>query len=464
MSKLQSVIEDIRGSQQGAMLWASIEEEEEGFRMDRNGAGRKRKWIDVQVVLLGAIQLVKAFRGQKGLTGGGGVAPLFEMWMSAQLPDHAAQLSILQSSTLATMLVRTRDLVVVESSKAVAEYMPWEGMRGYEGHSLWNMTCVHDVGVLRNFKDTISARKGGRIRLEARLRLKRLGVDARTNNRLCKYVWQTIELAHISEDLELFLVTFQPSPKDLEPMSSGDALWERMERLKYACWLPPKQLPGLPDDVDISPQGGSFMLEYIDRWIQTVISLETFFAPRTIFAWNVEGGEDCSFACFASLQLMHGFSTGIQPVAQCSFKPGSEIIVRLGPNQKTTVFHFICWEGDAMPEDVIGGEALFFDGCSGRLRQVGSFPWTQGQAGGTAAHVFASQGDVSPPFVQRFVMQHAPPPVPGSREEFIKSTVSDMMYMFEGQPPFVRISLGDFQMPGFVEDTDILRGCSASSV
>mmetsp|Transcript_31090 Transcript_31090/g.78257 ORF Transcript_31090/g.78257 Transcript_31090/m.78257 type:complete len:577 (-) Transcript_31090:296-2026(-) len=136
--------------------------------------------------------------------------------------------SLLLSACTGVLLVRSSDLVVVESSCAMQVFSSAHHFRGYVGQSLRLMVHADDSGVMSDLEQAIS-----RPCFDAQhcapfsLRLIRTTFDEESGCMLVAYSRVNLEVAFKSEDDACALLLFNLSSQDTKPLSPGAAFWER---------------------------------------------------------------------------------------------------------------------------------------------------------------------------------------------------------------------------------------------
>jgi len=152
-------------------------------------------------------------------------------WAAAE-PLVSAEFSrsaLCSSRHLGTILVRSGDLVVVESSRAVELLCPGarDGMlRGYRNQSLTVAVGWDDSFVVRDLQDAaLDGSLGVGHSLECSLL--RLGHEEESGCLLATYVRATLRVAHVSPDRGSFLLMFEAPEGMLQPLRTGADFWRR---------------------------------------------------------------------------------------------------------------------------------------------------------------------------------------------------------------------------------------------
>mmetsp|Transcript_11292 Transcript_11292/g.28031 ORF Transcript_11292/g.28031 Transcript_11292/m.28031 type:complete len:509 (+) Transcript_11292:199-1725(+) len=216
---------------------------------------RPRKTIVADELLEAAIEKVKKCllneRNGNGVANGAKEDAQYSKWTSVRS-------GMLQSKSLGTMLLRKKDMVVVESSAAMELFCPWEVFKGYVGQSLLMMIHTED---LDRFLAAVSNCSPESVGKKVSVRLLRWGFDAsasgvknkkgshssrsRTSKTeashphamepclLAQYVEKELTISHVSQDgASLLLLCPMLHPTDITPLatSSVPCFWDLWKR------------------------------------------------------------------------------------------------------------------------------------------------------------------------------------------------------------------------------------------
>jgi hypothetical protein len=133
------------------------------------------------------------------------------------------------------MMVRTHDMVVVESSSALHEFAPQSinVQRGYKGQSLYQITSPEDASKIEMLQK-ISNRCTevlGLIGTSMSLSLLRITPDERSDNLLYTFSQHNVQICYAEANGSTILLTFVPREEDLEQLQTTDEYWAKFNEL-----------------------------------------------------------------------------------------------------------------------------------------------------------------------------------------------------------------------------------------
>mmetsp|Transcript_33867 Transcript_33867/g.66024 ORF Transcript_33867/g.66024 Transcript_33867/m.66024 type:complete len:498 (+) Transcript_33867:229-1722(+) len=169
---------------------------------------RKRKLISPDEVAAEAIVRVREFLSKAEVDGA---------------RDARLRGAMVNSKFLGTILLRRRDLLVVESSEAMCLFASFPPLKGYRGQALEAVVHTMEAEAL------ISLVQGAMPGMEGRkltVRLLRLCIDESSGCLLNQYVYKELTLAHVSADRESVLLMCPMTDADTQPLTTTPTFWD----------------------------------------------------------------------------------------------------------------------------------------------------------------------------------------------------------------------------------------------
>mmetsp|Transcript_24284 Transcript_24284/g.47122 ORF Transcript_24284/g.47122 Transcript_24284/m.47122 type:complete len:411 (+) Transcript_24284:126-1358(+) len=178
---------------------------------------------------------------------------------------------LLSSSSMGVLMVRVADFEVVESSRAFHIFCANKAIIGYEMCPL--KMCVHhkDVAVLKDLQDRVQhSFDASQITGKLRVRLLRVCQEASGSFVCARYVWQTLEVAHVSTDRASLILQVNFSPDDLVPLQAPEGYWKRHLGMYQKYW------------------SGRFEMEHLEQGGFSLLDLKAWHAARGLNSVDCE--------------------------------------------------------------------------------------------------------------------------------------------------------------------------------